>query len=111
MHVLRSKLRSAPSGVPCARAALSARRSRRKTMKIALILSIALGVAAAAPVMSDPLDTAGPPTSGHLRIHHRATFAKATALAAPSTDPSKGAREADGLSRNDDDCNHGCIDH
>ena len=81
-------------------------------MKIALILSIALGVAAAAPVMSDPLDTAGVPTSGHRTIHHRATFAKATALAAPSPVPStEGSREIDGLSRNGDDCNYGCIDH
>jgi hypothetical protein len=80
-------------------------------MKMAFISVMALGVAAAAPVMSDPLDTAGVPTSGHLTIHHRATFAKATALAAPSPVPSKPARETDGLSRNDDDCNYGCIDH
>jgi hypothetical protein len=81
-------------------------------MKMAFILSIALGVAAATPVMSDPLETAGVLTSGRLTIHHRATFAKATALAAPSPDPSKRAsRETDGLSRSDDDCNYGCIDH
>jgi hypothetical protein len=81
-------------------------------MRKAFMLSIALGVAAAAPVMSDPLDTAGVPTSGHPTIHHKATLAKANALAAPSLVSSKPAlRETDGLSRNDDDCNYGCIDH
>ena len=81
-------------------------------MRKAFMLSIALGVATAAPVMSALADTAGLPTSGHRTIHHRATFAKATALAAPSPVPStEGSREIDGLSRNGDDCNYGCIDH
>ena len=81
-------------------------------MRKAFMLLIALGVGAAAPVMSDPLDTTGVPTSSHRMIPHRATFAKATALAAPSPVPSKRApRETDGLSRNGDDCNYGCIDH
>ena len=81
-------------------------------MRTAFMLSIALGVATAAPVMSASLDTAGLTRSGHRTIHHRATFAKATALATPSPVPSKeGSREIDGLSRNGDDCNYGCIDH
>jgi hypothetical protein len=81
-------------------------------MKMAFTLSIALGVAAAAPAMRDPLNTASVPTSGHRTIHYRATFAMATALAAPSFVLSNRASgETDGLSRNDDDCNYGCIDH
>jgi hypothetical protein len=81
-------------------------------MRKTFILSIALGVATAAPVMSDPLDTAGLPTSRHRTIHHRAAFAKATALALPSAVSSpQASREIDGLSRNGDDCNYGCIDH
>jgi hypothetical protein len=78
-------------------------------MRKAFILSAALGFAAA-PVMSDPLDRAGLPMSGHRTIQHRATFNNATALA-PSLPVPSGWRETDGLSRNDDDCNYGCIDH
>jgi hypothetical protein len=81
-------------------------------MRKAFLLSVVLGVAAAAPVRRHPRDPAGRPTSRHRTIHHRATFAKATALAVPSPVLSRPApRETDGLSRNDDDCNYGCIDH
>jgi hypothetical protein len=81
-------------------------------MKMAFILSIAFGVAAAAPVMSDPLDTAGVPTSGHRTIHHRPTFAKAIALAPlPALTSAQPSRNTDGLSRNSEDCNYSCIEH
>jgi Tfp pilus assembly protein FimT len=75
------------------------------------LLSVAWGVAAATPVMSDPLDKARVTTSGHRTIH-RATFSKATALAAPSpVSLNPPSHETDGLSRSDGDCNDGCIDH
>ena len=48
-------------------------------------------------------------------VRHRvADFAKARALASPLIDPlptTSHAPETDGLSRNDEDCNMGCIDH
>jgi len=50
----------------------------------------------------------------HPARHHAADFARARALASPAIDPlapSPRAPETDGLSRNDDDCNMGCIDH
>jgi hypothetical protein len=45
-------------------------------MRKAFILSVLLGVAAEAPVMSDPLDTAGLPTSGHRAIHQERPLRK-----------------------------------
>ena len=56
--------------------------------------------------------------SAHVYRHvqHHATQAKispkATALAAArTTSPANTVKETDGLSRNADDCNVGCIDH
>jgi hypothetical protein len=59
--------------------------------------------------------------SAHVYRHvqHHATQAKvspknvtALALAAPRTiSPANKVKETDGLSRNGDDCNDGCIDH
>jgi hypothetical protein len=57
--------------------------------------------------------------SAHVSRHvqHHATQAKIslknmTALAAPRTiSPANIVKETDGLSRNADDCNDGCIDH
>jgi len=46
--------------------------------------------------------------------HRVADFAKARALASPLITPlstTSRAPETDGLSRNDEDCNMGCIDH
>jgi hypothetical protein len=42
--------------------------------------------------------------------HHAAKFVEATAYASPAT-PIARALETDGLSRKDDECNFGCIDH
>ena len=48
---------------------------------------------------------------GSKPAHHRvADFAKARAYVSPVT-PVAQAPETDGLSRKDDECNFGCIDH
>ena len=50
----------------------------------------------------------------HAVHHNRLDFAKARALApsmAPVVRPEPVLPETDGLSRHDEDCNYGCIDH
>ena len=59
-----------------------------------------------------PLGT-GMVAPSHRTVHHMANFAKATALVAPAFPAARSPSlpETDGLSRNDEDCNYGCIDH
>lgn len=82
-------------------------------MKRLSFVSIALCAILAAPVAAYPALGAGAPAPGHrtVRHHKAADFAKASALAAPAAVAAPASRETDGLSRNDDDCNMGCIDH
>jgi hypothetical protein len=83
-------------------------------MREAFILSIALGFALTTPVAANSLEKGGLRAFDLQTMHDRANFAKATALAMPlsvvrmSSPPSP---RTDGLSRNDEDCNYGCIDH
>ena len=85
-------------------------------MREAFVLSIALGFALATPVAAKSLDKVSPRASGSRAIHHKANFARATALAMPlfavtMSSPPSPRTETDGLSRNDEDCKYGCIDH
>jgi hypothetical protein len=82
-------------------------------MKEAFILSLALGLALAAPAAANPLDKGSERVSDSRTVHHKANFANATALWPVSAVTMSQAvtRETDGLSRNDEDCNSGCIDH
>jgi hypothetical protein len=76
-------------------------------MKTTKILSLALGIFLAVPATSKPLD---PHKTVHVR-HSTQTLlfnSRANALA-PKTPYSH--HETDGLSRNSEDCNYGCIDH
>jgi hypothetical protein len=78
-------------------------------MRTALTLSARLGVALECPAAADPFDQA----IANWTSHYAGIFAKATALA-PRTPSARGlgSREADGLSRDDNDCaRYGCIDH
>ena len=76
-------------------------------MRSAFILSIVLGLAQTVP------SAAHTRTAAHTTFHHwSVTMAKATALAPPVVAfPLPPSRDADGLSRDQDDCNMGCIDH
>jgi hypothetical protein len=83
-------------------------------MREAFILSIALGLALATPVAANSLDKVSLRESDPRTIHHKANFAKATALANPLSAVAMSSPlspETDGLSRNDEDCKYGCIDH
>jgi hypothetical protein len=55
------------------------------------------------------------PNPAHRTMHqHEQTLARATALAVPQgvvVAPLSRSPEVDGLSRHDEDCNMGCIDH
>jgi len=60
-----------------------------------------------------PVENGGIVAPSHRTVHHMAKFAKATALVAPALPAARSSSlpETDGLSRNDEDCNYGCIDH
>jgi hypothetical protein len=84
-------------------------------MKTLLNTSVALGILLAAPVVTYRAASANVPTTHRAHPHHKDNFADAKALApfwatspAGATSP---AHETDGLSRNPDDCNFGCIDN
>jgi len=80
-------------------------------MNASLGASIALGFTLAVSLFNLPAIGASSPRVGQgPAFHHTADFAKAKALASPAT-PTPRASEKDGLSRNVDDCNYGCIDN
>ncbi len=85
-------------------------------MKTHLKTSLALGLililnggAFSAYAASAP-DKMTPPAR---HLHLKDSFAKAKALAPAAVPQAPAPRvpETDGLSRNDEDCNYGCIDH
>jgi hypothetical protein len=71
----------------------------------------ALALFLAVPLLALPaLANAGHATR-HKPAHHGAPdFTRAEALASPARLAQR-VRETDGLSRNDEDCNFGCVDH
>jgi hypothetical protein len=77
--------------------------SLKTPMAIAFALAASL---LALPALSAPSHATGPRPAQH-RV---ADFAEATAYVSPAT-PIAQAPETDGLSRKDDECNFGCIDH
>jgi hypothetical protein len=71
----------------------------------------ALGFILAIPLFALPALGAPAHDRGYQPAHQRAAdFADAKAYASPRT-PVSQAPETDGLSRNDEECNFGCIDH
>ena len=75
-------------------------------MKVVTVgLACCFALAAPLPAYSHDVASAANKHSAHVR-----QVANATALA-PAAVPPAPARETDGLSRNADDCNMGCIDH
>jgi len=70
-----------------------------------------LGLILALPLFILPALGASAPAAREPPAHHHvADFAKAKALVSPAA-PAARAPETDGLSRNRDDCNYGCIDN
>jgi hypothetical protein len=72
-------------------------------MMLALILAV--------PLFALPAHGAPAHGAGHKPVHYRAAdFADARAHVSPVTSVAR-TLDADGLSRKDDECNMGCIDH
>jgi hypothetical protein len=71
----------------------------------------ALGFVLAIQLFALPALGAPAHDTGYQPAHHRAAdFAEARAYASPTTTFAQ-APETDGLSRKDEECNFGCIDH
>ncbi|MBV9289538.1 MAG: hypothetical protein JO288_17275 [Hyphomicrobiales bacterium] len=80
-------------------------------MNASLKAKTALGFLVAMPLFALPALGASAPEVRHNPAHHLvAEFAKARALASPLA-PAGSVRETDGLSRNVEECNMGCIDN
>jgi hypothetical protein len=80
-------------------------------MSVSFKAPMALGFILAVPFFVAPARGASAHVEGSKPAHHRlADFAQATAYVSPVT-PIAQAPETDGLSRKDDECKFGCIDH
>jgi hypothetical protein len=80
-------------------------------MSVSFKAPMALGFLLAIPVFALPAHGATAYDTGHKPAHHRvADFAEATAYVSPAK-PVAQAPETDGLSRKDEECNFGCVDH
>jgi hypothetical protein len=72
---------------------------------------VAVALTLAASLLALPALSAPSHDTGHVVAQRRvADFAEATAYVSPATSIAQ-ASETDGLSRKDDECNFGCIDH
>jgi hypothetical protein len=81
-------------------------------MRTAFTLWVALGVAVVAPAAADPVDKARVRTFDQQKFHHRAKLTNAAALAPlGALTFTRRPGNTDGLSRDSEDCNYGCIDH
>ena len=82
-------------------------------MKTLFKASIVVGIILSLSAAAYPAESGGVVVHSHRTVHHITNFAKATALAAPALPSARSPSlpETDGLSRNDEDCNMGCIDH
>ena len=83
-------------------------------MKTLLSTSLILATLLVLPAVSEPAAGASLPRHWAAVQRHNAMFAKAKALAPPAVSavsPQIRTPETDGLSRNDEDCAFGCIDH
>ncbi len=80
-------------------------------MSVSFKAPITIGVILAIPLFAVPALGAPAHVAGPKPAHHRvADFAEATAYVSPATPIAQGP-ETDGLSRKDEECNFGCIDH
>ena len=80
-------------------------------MSASIKAPMALGFLLAIPLFALPAHGAPAHDTGHRPAQHRvADFAEARAYVSPTT-PVAPAPETDGLSRKDEECNFGCIDH
>lgn len=80
-------------------------------MSASIKAPMALGFLLAIPLFALPAHGAPAHDTGHRPAQHRvADFAEARAYVSPVT-PIAQAPETDGLSRKDEECNFGCIDH
>jgi hypothetical protein len=80
-------------------------------MSVSIKAPMALGFLLAIPLFAPPALGASARETGPKPAHHRgADFANARALVNPET-PVLQAPETDGLSRKDEECKFGCIDH
>jgi hypothetical protein len=85
-------------------------------MRLATILALALCVAVPAPIAAAASERATGMHEHPVHMHHvvRRSFNAATALAPPSAivrAARSDSHTSDGLSRDSDDCNYGCIDN
>jgi hypothetical protein len=82
-----------------------------RIISTSVVVALSLGVALAAPISALAADGAHPfhkhAVQPH-RVAHAGALPSATALVPTLPAP---ANDADGLSRNSEDCNRGCIDH
>ncbi len=80
-------------------------------MSVSFKAPMTLGFIVAIPLFALPARGAPAHETGHKPAQHRVgDFAKATAYVSPVT-PIAQAPETDGLSRKDEECNFGCVDH
>jgi hypothetical protein len=80
-------------------------------MSASIKAPMALGFLLAIPLFALPAHGAPAYAAAPNPAHHRvADFAEATAYASPAKAIAQAA-ETDGLSRKDEECNFGCVDH
>jgi hypothetical protein len=80
-------------------------------MSVSFKIPMALGFLLAIPLFALPALGAPAQETGHKPAqHHIADFAEATAYISP-VNPAAREAETDGLSREDKECNFGCVDH
>jgi hypothetical protein len=80
-------------------------------MSASIKAPIVLGFLLAIPLFALPTHGAPAYDTGHRPAQHRAAdVAEARAYVSPTT-PVAQAPETDGLSRKDEECNFGCVDH
>jgi len=80
-------------------------------MNASLKVPMALGFILVMPLFALPAHAASAHEAAEKRAHYEvADFAEAKALVIP-TAPAAPAPETDGLSRKDEECNFGCVDH
>jgi hypothetical protein len=80
---------------------------------------VAIGIILVVPVAAHPMDRPNSRALSYRPAHHKPNIAEATGLVPTPGNVRSSARikvddvsrSVDGLSRNDDDCNKGCIDH
>jgi hypothetical protein len=81
-------------------------------MNVSRNVLMALGFILTVPALAIP--ALGAPAPGAIQNpehHHVVNFANAQAFVTSATAPTLRAKEIDGLGREDEECNVGCVDH